>query len=38
MDERINLHLVETRTFGSGVVFVRYQRETQNEVSLTAGS
>jgi dihydrofolate reductase len=38
MDERINLHLVETRTFGSGVVYVRYQTETQSEVPLTAGS
>jgi dihydrofolate reductase len=26
MDERINLRLVETRTFGSGVVYARYQR------------
>jgi dihydrofolate reductase len=38
MDESINLHLVETRTFGSGVVYVRYQTETRSEVSLTAGS
>ena len=38
MDERINLQLVETRTFGSGVVYVRYQRETPSEVSPTAGS
>jgi dihydrofolate reductase len=26
LDERINLELVETRTFGSRVVYVRYQR------------
>ena len=26
LDERINLQLVETRTFGSRVVYVRYQR------------
>jgi dihydrofolate reductase len=26
LDERINLELVETRTFGSGVVYVRYRR------------
>jgi dihydrofolate reductase len=26
LDERINLELVETRTFGSRVVFLRYQR------------
>jgi dihydrofolate reductase len=26
LDDRINLRLVETRTFGSGVVFLRYQR------------
>jgi dihydrofolate reductase len=26
LEERINLHLVETRTFGSGVVYVRYER------------
>jgi dihydrofolate reductase len=26
LDEQINLHLVETRNFGSGVVYVRYQR------------
>ena len=38
MDERIDLRLVETRTFGSGVVYVRYQTETRSEVSLTAGS
>jgi dihydrofolate reductase len=28
LDERINLELVETRTFGSGVVFLRYRRVT----------
>jgi dihydrofolate reductase len=38
IDERIDLRLVETRTFGSGVVYVRYQRETQSQVSRTAGS
>jgi dihydrofolate reductase len=26
LDERINLELVETRTFGSRVVYVRFQR------------
>ena len=26
LDERINLELVETRTFGSRVVYVRYRR------------
>jgi dihydrofolate reductase len=26
LEERINLELVETRTFGSGVIYVRYQR------------
>jgi dihydrofolate reductase len=26
LDERIHLELVETRTFGSRVVYVRYQR------------
>ena len=26
LDDRINLRLVETRTFGSGVVLLRYQR------------
>ena len=29
LDERINLQLVETRTFGSRVVYVRYQRPEQ---------
>ena len=29
LDERINLELVETRTFGSRVVYVRYQRPGQ---------
>jgi dihydrofolate reductase len=28
LDERINLELVETRTFGSRVVYLRYQRVT----------
>jgi dihydrofolate reductase len=31
MDERINLQLVETRTFDSGVVYVRYQRVTDDQ-------
>ena len=26
LDERINLELIETRTFGSRVVYVRYRR------------
>jgi dihydrofolate reductase len=26
LDDRISLRLVETRTFGSGVVYLRYQR------------
>ena len=26
LDERINMELVETRTFGSRVVYVRYRR------------
>lgn len=26
LDERINLRLVETRTFGMGAVYLRYQR------------
>jgi hypothetical protein len=26
LDDRISLRLVEMRTFGSGVVFLRYQR------------
>jgi len=25
LDHRLNLELIETRTFGSGVVYVRYQ-------------
>jgi dihydrofolate reductase len=29
LDERINLELVETRTFASRVVYVRYQRSDQ---------
>jgi dihydrofolate reductase len=28
LDDRINLRLVETRTFGSGVVYLRYQQDT----------
>ncbi len=26
LDEKVNLHLVETHPFGSGVVLLRYQR------------
>jgi dihydrofolate reductase len=28
LDDRVGLRLVETRTFGSGVVYLRYQRDT----------
>jgi dihydrofolate reductase len=31
LDNRINVRLVETRTFGSGVVYLRYQRTDQRQ-------
>jgi riboflavin biosynthesis pyrimidine reductase len=32
LHDKINLKLIETRTFGSGVVLLRYQRVGQKEV------
>ena len=32
LDNKINLRLIETRTFHSGVVFLRYQRDKTSEV------
>jgi riboflavin biosynthesis pyrimidine reductase len=31
LDNKINLRLVETRTFGSGVVYLRYQRADEGQ-------
>jgi dihydrofolate reductase len=31
LDDKINLRLVETRTFGSGVVYLRYQRADERQ-------
>jgi len=33
LEERINLQLVETRTFGSGVIYVRYRRVANGDGS-----
>jgi dihydrofolate reductase len=38
LDERINLQLVETRTFGSGVVYVRYRSAADGTVIYSAGA
>jgi dihydrofolate reductase len=34
LDDKINLRLVETRTFGSGVVYLRYQRADEEQERL----
>jgi dihydrofolate reductase len=36
LDERIDLKLLETHTFGSGVVFLRYEVDTRKDADAEA--